>query len=132
MKYQQFNLLISINVLTPEFFFKGLKSFCVLPHQPLNFEIKPSYTLKVEGANTHLDPAFRHRGPFKDVTIVHVSIEDVDEPPLFDSPAYYVELPEDAEIGTMVKTVSARDPDVANNTVRWGWQINHSRFCVLQ
>uniref|UniRef100_A0A3B4EPX1 Cadherin 20 n=1 Tax=Pundamilia nyererei TaxID=303518 RepID=A0A3B4EPX1_9CICH len=86
--------------------------------KPLNFEIKPSYTLKVEGANTHLDPAFRHRGPFKDVTIVHVSIEDVDEPPLFDSPAYYVELPEDAEIGTMVKTVSARDPDAANNTVR--------------
>lgn len=118
MKYQQFNLLISIHVLTPEFIFKSLKSFCVLPHQPLNFEIKPSYTLKVEGANTHLDPAFRHRGPFKDVTIVHVSIEDVDEPPLFDSPAYYVELPEDAEIGTMVKTVSARDPDAANNTVR--------------
>uniref|UniRef100_A0A668TR09 Cadherin-20 n=1 Tax=Oreochromis aureus TaxID=47969 RepID=A0A668TR09_OREAU len=87
--------------------------------KPLNFENKPSYTLKVEGANTHLDPAFRHRGPFKDVTIVHVSIEDVDEPPQFDLPAYYVELPEDAEIGTMVKTVSARDPDAANNTVRY-------------
>uniref|UniRef100_A0AAQ5YR88 Cadherin domain-containing protein n=1 Tax=Amphiprion ocellaris TaxID=80972 RepID=A0AAQ5YR88_AMPOC len=79
--------------------------------KPLNFENKPSYTLKVEGANTHLDPTFRHRGPFKDVTIVHVSVEDVDEPPLFDSPAYLIELPEDAEVGTVVKTVSARDPD---------------------
>lgn len=91
---------------------------CVFTLQPLDFESKPSYTLKVEGANTHLDPALRHRGPFKDVTIVHVSVEDVDEPPLFDSPAYFIELPEDAELGTVVKTVSARDPDAANNTVR--------------
>lgn len=85
----------------------------------MDFETKPSYTLKVEGANTHVDPhVTHHRGPFKDVTIVHVSVEDVDEPPLFDSPAYYIELPEDAEIGTLMKTVSARDPDSANNTVR--------------
>ncbi|AWP21093.1 hypothetical protein SMAX5B_001218 [Scophthalmus maximus] len=87
--------------------------------RPLNFEGKPSYTLKVEGANTHLDPAFRHRGPFKDVTIVHVSVEDVDEPPLFDLPAYYVELAEDAVVGALVRVVSARDPDAANNTVRY-------------
>ncbi|XP_071390546.1 cadherin-20-like [Centroberyx affinis] len=87
--------------------------------KPLDFESKPSYTLKVEGANTHLDPSLRHRGPFKDVTIVHVSVEDVDEAPAFDSPAYCIELPEDAEIGTVVKTVSARDPDAANNTVRY-------------
>ncbi|KAF3836441.1 hypothetical protein F7725_028999 [Dissostichus mawsoni] len=87
--------------------------------KPLNFEGKPSYTLKVEGANTHLDPSLRHRGPFKDVTIVHVSVEDVDEPPQFESPEYYVELSEDAEIGTLVKTISARDPDAANNTVRY-------------
>lgn len=49
---------------------------------------------------------------------MHVSVEDVDEPPNFDLPSYYIELPEDAEIGTVVKTVSARDPDAANNTVR--------------
>uniref|UniRef100_A0A3Q3FRT2 Cadherin-20-like n=1 Tax=Labrus bergylta TaxID=56723 RepID=A0A3Q3FRT2_9LABR len=74
---------------------------------------------KVEGANINLDPTLRHRGPFKDVTIVHVSVEDVDEPPLFDLEAYIIELPEDAEIGTVLKTVSARDPDAANNTVRY-------------
>ncbi|XP_044195814.1 cadherin-20-like isoform X1 [Thunnus albacares] len=95
--------------------------------KPLNFESKPSYTLKVEGANTNLDPAFRQRGPFKDVTIVHVSVEDVDEPPLFDSPAYYIELPEDAEIGTVVKMVSARDPDAANNTVRYSIERSSDR-----
>lgn len=91
---------------------------CTSTLQPLDFEKKPSYTLKVEGANIHVDPTMRQRGPFKDVTIVHVSVEDVDEPPQFDSPVYYIELPEDAEIGTVVKTVSARDPDAANNTVR--------------
>lgn len=84
----------------------------------MDFETKLSYTLKVEGANTHVDPHVHHRGPFKDATIVHVAVEDVDEPPLFDSAAYNVELPEDAEIGTVVKTVSARDPDSAKNTVR--------------
>ncbi|XP_068604091.1 cadherin-20-like [Brachionichthys hirsutus] len=91
----------------------------IIVKKPLDFETKPSYTLKVEGANTHVDPALRHRGPFKDVTIVHVSVEDVDEPPLFDSPSYYIELPEDAEIGTVLRVVSARDPDAANNTVRY-------------
>uniref|UniRef100_A0A8C7Y3W0 Cadherin 20 n=1 Tax=Oryzias sinensis TaxID=183150 RepID=A0A8C7Y3W0_9TELE len=85
----------------------------------LDFEKKPSYTLKVEGVNTHPDLTFQNPGPFKDVTIVHVSVEDVDEPPLFDSAAYYTELPEDAEIGTVMGTVTARDPDAANNTVRY-------------
>ncbi|RVE58556.1 hypothetical protein OJAV_G00195480 [Oryzias javanicus] len=91
----------------------------ILVKKLLDFEKKPSYTLKVEGVNTHPDLTLQNPGPFKDVTIVHVSVEDVDEPPLFDSAAYYVELPEDAEIGTVVKTVSARDPDAANNTVRY-------------
>ncbi|KAG5849908.1 hypothetical protein ANANG_G00076670 [Anguilla anguilla] len=85
----------------------------------LDFESKRSYTLKVEGANTHLDPRFLSRGPFSDVTIVHVSVEDVDEPPDFDAPSYLVEVPEDLEIGTVFKTVFARDPDVANNSIRY-------------
>ena len=86
--------------------------------QPLNFERKRSYTLKVEGSNAHVDPRFANKGPFSDVTIVHVSVEDVDEAPEFDSPFYYVEVPEDAEIGTVFKMVSARDPDAANNSIR--------------
>ncbi|XP_061778426.1 cadherin-20-like isoform X2 [Nerophis ophidion] len=87
--------------------------------KPLDFEGKASYTLKVEGANTHPDHAYRQGGPFKDVTIVHVSVDDVDEPPVFDLAAYQATLPEDAGIGTVVRTVSARDPDAANNTVRF-------------
>ncbi|KAJ3611268.1 hypothetical protein NHX12_021284 [Muraenolepis orangiensis] len=86
--------------------------------KPLDFESKRSYTLKVEGANSQQDPASRLRGAFKDVTIVHVSVEDVDEAPVFDSPAYYIEVAEDAQIDTVIGVVSARDPDAANNTMR--------------
>uniref|UniRef100_A0A8C5G503 Cadherin-20 n=1 Tax=Gouania willdenowi TaxID=441366 RepID=A0A8C5G503_GOUWI len=87
--------------------------------KPLDFETKPSYTLKVEGANTQPEAVPRHRGTFKDVTIVHVSVEDVDEPPRFDASSYYVEMREDAVAGAQLRTVSARDPDAANNTVRY-------------
>ncbi|KAM9774582.1 cadherin-20-like [Syngnathus typhle] len=91
--------------------------------KPLDFEAKRSYTLKVEGANTHVEPASsfsRHdTNTFHDVTIVHVSVDDVDEPPVFDAPAYLVDVAEDADVGTLVKTVAARDPDHANNTVRY-------------
>ncbi|XP_023681027.1 cadherin-20 [Paramormyrops kingsleyae] len=85
----------------------------------LDFETKRSHTLKVEGANTQLDPRFLSLGPFSDVTIVHISVEDVDEPPLFDAPAYFVEVPEDAEVGTALKMAYARDPDAANNSIRY-------------
>uniref|UniRef100_A0AAV2L7D6 Cadherin-20 n=1 Tax=Knipowitschia caucasica TaxID=637954 RepID=A0AAV2L7D6_KNICA len=81
----------------------------------LDFESKPSFTLKVEAANT--DPGQNQH--FSDVTIVHLTIEDVDEPPVFDQNQYVLELLEDAQVGTVVRAVSARDPDSANNTVRY-------------
>ncbi|XP_041103170.1 cadherin-20-like [Polyodon spathula] len=92
--------------------------------KPLDFEGKKSYTLKVEGANTQLDHRFLRMGPFSDVTIVHISVEDVDERPQFDSKFYYVEVPEDVEIGTVFQTVSAKDPDVSNNSVRYSIERN--------
>ncbi|MGH0149118.1 UNVERIFIED_CONTAM: hypothetical protein FKN15_051109 [Acipenser sinensis] len=91
---------------------------------PLDFEGKKSYTLKVEGANTQLDHRFLRMGPFSDVTIIHISVEDVDEPPQFDSKFYYVEVPEDVAIGTIFQTVSAKDLDVSNNSVRYSIERN--------
>ncbi|XP_014036045.2 cadherin-20 [Salmo salar] len=91
--------------------------------KPLNFESKASYTLKIEGANTHLDHRFLDKGPFSHVTIVHVSVEDIDEPPEFSSAAYYIEVSEEAEIGTVFKTVSARDPDSSNNSIRYSIEM---------
>ncbi|XP_055785242.1 cadherin-20-like [Salvelinus fontinalis] len=91
--------------------------------KPLNFESKASYTLKIEGANTHLDHRFLDKGPFSHVTIVHVNVEDIDEPPEFSSAAYYIEVSEEAEIGTVFKTVSARDPDASNNSIRYSIEM---------
>ncbi|KAB5555171.1 hypothetical protein PHYPO_G00030430 [Pangasianodon hypophthalmus] len=87
--------------------------------QRLDFETKRSYTLKVEAANTHIDKRFSANGPFSDITTVQLSIEDVDEPPQFSSTLYYAEVREDAEIGTVLITISARDPDAANDSIRY-------------
>uniref|UniRef100_A0A8C5NMZ8 Cadherin-20 n=1 Tax=Junco hyemalis TaxID=40217 RepID=A0A8C5NMZ8_JUNHY len=87
--------------------------------KPLSFESKKSYTLKVEGANPHLEMRFLNLGPFRDTTTVHISVEDVDEPPVFESSIYFVEVPEDVEIGTTIQIISAKDPDVTNNSIRY-------------
>ncbi|XP_053842827.1 cadherin-20 [Vidua macroura] len=87
--------------------------------KPLSFESKKSYTLKVEGANPHLEMRFLNLGPFRDTTTVHISVEDVDEPPVFEPSIYFVEVPEDVEIGTTIQIISAKDPDVTNNSIRY-------------
>lgn len=87
--------------------------------KPLSFERKKTYTLKVEGANAHLEVRFLNLGPFRDQTTVHITVEDVDEPPVFESSLYFVEVPEDVEIGTTIQIVSAKDPDVTNNSIRY-------------
>uniref|UniRef100_A0A673SSR5 Cadherin 18 n=1 Tax=Suricata suricatta TaxID=37032 RepID=A0A673SSR5_SURSU len=88
--------------------------------KPLNYEKKKSYTLTIEGANTHLDFRFSHLGPFKDATMLKIIVGDVDEPPLFSMPSYIMEVYENAKIGTVVGTVLAQDPDSANSLVRYG------------
>ncbi|XP_044282347.1 cadherin-20 isoform X1 [Varanus komodoensis] len=87
--------------------------------KPLSFESKKSYTLKVEGANPHLEMRFLNLGPFRDTTTVHISVEDVDEPPLFEPSFYFVEVPEDVDIGTTIQMIYAKDPDVTNNSIRY-------------
>nr|XP_025126463.1 cadherin-18 isoform X2 [Bubalus bubalis] len=87
--------------------------------KPLNYEKKKSYTLNIEGANTHLDFRFSHLGPFKDATMLKIIVGDVDEPPLFSMPSYVMEVYENAKIGTVVGTLLAQDPDSANSLVRY-------------
>ncbi|XP_016850408.1 cadherin-18 isoform X3 [Anolis carolinensis] len=87
--------------------------------KPLNYEKKKSYTLNIEGANTHLDFRFSHLGPFKDVTMLKIIVGDVDEAPVFTLPSYIMDVHENARIGTIVGTVTAQDPDSANNLVRY-------------
>ncbi|XP_052015576.1 cadherin-10 isoform X5 [Apodemus sylvaticus] len=87
--------------------------------KPLDYENRRLYTLKVEAENTHVDPRFYYLGPFKDTTIVKISIEDVDEPPVFSRSSYLFEVHEDIEVGTIIGTVMARDPDSTSSPIRF-------------
>uniref|UniRef100_A0A8C1QGX4 Cadherin 11, type 2, OB-cadherin (osteoblast) n=1 Tax=Cyprinus carpio TaxID=7962 RepID=A0A8C1QGX4_CYPCA len=87
--------------------------------KPVDFETKRSYTLKVEASNPHVDPRFATWGPYKDTTIVKISVEDADEPPTFMAPSYNFEVEENAPAGTLVGRVHAKDTDIMNNPVRY-------------
>ncbi|XP_032633597.1 cadherin-9 [Chelonoidis abingdonii] len=85
----------------------------------LDFENKMLYSLRVEAANTHPDPHFFHLGPFKDTALVKVSVEDVDEPPIFSRSSYVIEVDEDAKEGTIIGQVIAQDPDTTKNAIKY-------------
>ncbi|KAG8571951.1 hypothetical protein GDO81_011843 [Engystomops pustulosus] len=85
----------------------------------LDYESKRMYTLKVEVENTHIDPRFHYLGPFKDTATVKITIEDADEPPIFGRPSYMFKVHEDIEVGTIIGTVMARDPDTISSPIRF-------------
>ncbi|MBN3305026.1 cadherin-18 [Amia ocellicauda] len=87
--------------------------------KPLNYEKKKSYTLHIEGVNSHIDPRFTYLGPFKDTTTLKIIIGDVDEPPVFSTTSYLMDVYENAKIGTEVGAVTARDPDSTNSAIRY-------------
>uniref|UniRef100_A0A7N8WPP0 Cadherin 10 n=1 Tax=Mastacembelus armatus TaxID=205130 RepID=A0A7N8WPP0_9TELE len=57
---------------------------------------------------------FIHGLQFKDYATVKVTVEDVDEPPVFTRSPYIIEVHEDTAAGSFVGVVSARDPDADN------------------
>ncbi|XP_076856623.1 cadherin-11 [Brachyhypopomus gauderio] len=87
--------------------------------KPVDFETKRSYTLKVEAVNPNVDSRFLSWGPYKDTTVVKISVEDADEPPAFMAPSYTFEVEENAPGGTLVGRVHAKDTDIANNPIRY-------------
>ncbi|KAM8775174.1 cadherin-8 [Rhynchonycteris naso] len=87
--------------------------------KPLDFETKKSYTLKVEAANVHNDPRFSGRVPFKDTATVKIVVEDADEPPVFSSPTYLLEVHENAALNSVIGQVTARDPDITSSPIRF-------------
>lgn len=86
--------------------------------QDLDFEAKTSYTLRIEAANKDADPRFLSLGPFSDTTTVKIIVEDVDEPPVFSSLLYPMEVSEATQVGNIIGTVAAHDPDSSNSPVR--------------
>ncbi|OCT84431.1 hypothetical protein XELAEV_18022583mg [Xenopus laevis] len=87
--------------------------------KPLDFESKKSYILKVEAANVNIDPRFIGGVPFKDTATVKITVEDADEPPVFSSPTYLLEVHENAVINGVIGQVSARDPDASASPIRF-------------
>uniref|UniRef100_A0A673X537 Cadherin-12 n=1 Tax=Salmo trutta TaxID=8032 RepID=A0A673X537_SALTR len=85
--------------------------------KPLNYERKKTYTLHIEGVNTHVEPRFSYLGPFKDTATLKITVGDVDEPPVFSMDYYIMDVYENAHIGTEVGAVTARDPDSKNSPV---------------
>ncbi|XP_041488162.1 cadherin-9 isoform X1 [Microtus oregoni] len=87
--------------------------------QNLDFEKKMLYTIRVDASNTHPDPRFLHLGPFKDSAMVKISVEDVDEPPVFSKLSYLMEVDEDVKEGSIIGQVTAYDPDSLNNIIKY-------------
>ncbi|KAM4728847.1 cadherin-7-like [Anableps anableps] len=85
----------------------------------LNFEHKSSYTLKIEASNQHVDTRFLLVGPFNDVTMVQLLVEDEDEPPVFSPSVSHMVVSEGDPIGTNVGSVSAQDPDGSSSSIRY-------------
>ncbi|KAG7259991.1 hypothetical protein CRUP_038510 [Coryphaenoides rupestris] len=86
---------------------------------PLDYESKKAYTFKVEATNPHLDPRFQSFGAFKDTATVKINVLDVDEPPVFNKPAYVMDVYEDTPAGTIIGAVTAQDLDAGNSPVRY-------------
>ncbi|KAM6948502.1 cadherin-6-like [Aplochiton taeniatus] len=86
--------------------------------KPLDFERKRFYTVEVQVQNTEPDPRFMSTGS-KDVATLRISVEDVDEAPLFERASYVLEVKEDAPLSAALGSVSAIDPDAERRPVRY-------------
>lgn len=73
----------------------------------------------MEVTNTYLDPKFIQGVQFKDSATVKVTVEDVDEPPVFTRNPYIIDVHEDTAAGSFVGVVLARDPDADNKQVKY-------------
>ncbi|XP_014887750.1 cadherin-7 isoform X2 [Poecilia latipinna] len=91
----------------------------ILLAMPLDYESKRRYTMVAEAANNHPDTRFLPLDEFSDRTTLKILVEDVDEPPVFLSALYEWKIPENAAVGTVVGTVSARDTDTVKNPIRY-------------
>ncbi|KAM9164664.1 cadherin-19 isoform 4-T11 [Pangshura tecta] len=98
----------------------------VILKERVDFESKRRYSFRVKAINRQMDDHFMKEGPFEDTTIIKISVEDADEPPVFTSQNYVMEIAEGATNGSFVGAITARDPDNANSPIRYS--IVHSTY----
>uniref|UniRef100_A0A1A7YN13 Cadherin 7, type 2 n=1 Tax=Iconisemion striatum TaxID=60296 RepID=A0A1A7YN13_9TELE len=96
----------------------------IILQKPLDFETRSSFSLRIEATNRNIDSNFLSLGPFSDITSVRVTVEDVNEPPIFSSPLNKMVVSEDAKVGTSIGRVSAHDPDTSNSAIRYSIDRN--------
>ncbi|XP_028289948.1 cadherin-7-like [Gouania willdenowi] len=92
--------------------------------KPLDFETKSGFSLKIEATNRNIDSNFLSLGPFSDTAFVKVTVEDVNEPPIFSTPLSRMVVSEDAKVGTSIGRLSAHDPDNINGAIRYSIDRN--------
>ncbi|KAI4885706.1 hypothetical protein NFI96_004766 [Prochilodus magdalenae] len=92
--------------------------------QPLDYEIKNLFSLRIEATNRNIDPQFLTFGPFSDITAIRIKVEDVNEPPVFPDPVRRMTVSEAATVGTDIGSVSAHDPDSAKRLIRYSIDRN--------
>ncbi|KAM4687061.1 cadherin-9 [Amazona ochrocephala] len=98
---------------------KDTQEGIIIVKKQLDFESKMLYTLRVEATNMHPDPRFLQLGPFKDTALLKISVEDIDEPPVFSRPWYLIEVDEDVKEGSIIGQVVAQDPDRTKNAIKY-------------
>ncbi|XP_068604150.1 cadherin-10a [Brachionichthys hirsutus] len=103
------------NIITDQTTQEGV----IIIKKALDYESKKDFEFRVEVRNTYLDARFIHGLQFKDYATVKVTVEDVDEPPVFTRNPYVIEVHEDTAAGSFVGVVSARDPDADNKPVKY-------------
>ncbi|KAM9387716.1 cadherin-19-like [Phaethornis superciliosus] len=91
----------------------------ILLKKRVDYESKRRYNIQAKVVNRYIDDRFMKDGPFEDKTVVKISVKDADEPPVFTSENYVMEIAEEAVSGSLVGTVTARDPDDDDSPVRY-------------
>ncbi|XP_040405746.1 cadherin-19 isoform X6 [Cygnus olor] len=91
----------------------------ILLKKRVDYESKRRHSVSVKVVNRYIDDRFLKEGPFEDTTTVKISVQDADEPPVFNLQNYVMEIAEGVANGSLVGVVSARDPDNDDSPVRY-------------
>ncbi|XP_062985875.1 cadherin-19-like [Elgaria multicarinata webbii] len=92
----------------------------VILNQRVDYESRRIYNIKVKGFNRHIDKRFlKEDTRFEDTTMLRIRVQDVDEPPVFTSEEFLMEIAEEEMNDSFVGVVTARDPDYANSPIRY-------------
>ena len=90
---------------------KYISNIVILIAQVLDREEKEFYTIYIKAQDEGIDPK-----PLSSVVPVNITIEDVnDNKPVFSQSQYFVSLPEDTKVNTVVLNVTATDADAGLN-----------------